>query len=350
MAVAFVSQFRVDRDKMLGMVFHMSRALRLLNESLSDANVPREQSVALIVLMAIVANLIGDVHESRIHLGGLERLLEILPGGLTTIHTMDRELANKIRHIDMQLALRTGESMLFNRPLSPITPLVTAGFSGMSLDYPLPYPFEQISLPLQYLTRDVIGLCACAGRVQLDAYQYQDIVITIFQRLLDFNPLSTTRSIRLLDDICQLGLLACMATILHPTDYIRASYCTLLSGLLRTRLEQDYKEIGLSGSIDEFPALRLWLIFFLGFSICNGDQRAEAEAFITSYLCSLAGAFNLRTWNDVKNCLSGLPWIPVMHDVPGKKLWAVAESRGLPESSILGRLKQTTNVPTTQGS
>ncbi|KAJ5808822.1 hypothetical protein N7474_010091 [Penicillium riverlandense] len=323
MTGAHVSVFRGHPDEALEVTRHLSQALRLLRRDLNTAAVPQDPSVAVVISLVIYANLSGAVRESCIHLDGLQRILELRPGGLEALRVRNRELMNKIRRADMELALLAGTPTRFGPQHAPATLRVVSSLSNE----PLPYPLSQSCAALQHTTLDIMALCHYArDAVQLDPYHYQDIIISISQRLVDFAPLSGARPSHQLDDMCQLGLLAFMTTVLYRTGRMRSIYSRLLSELLRARLD-DYDEGNGLARAERYPLLRLWLVFFYAFSASEGGQWCDTGSFAAGHVRALAAALDLKTWKEVREHLSHFPWIAAWHDSPGKELWDLAHPR-----------------------
>jgi hypothetical protein len=323
MMAAHVSLFRDHRDDTREALRHFSQALRLLRRDLSEATTPRIPSLLVVISLAMHANVTGSLGESRVHLDGLQRMLELRPGGLAALRVHRRELANKIRRADVELALLAGEQTCFGTQgePAPVARSVAPAAFGTGRGN-LPYPLEQMFAPLQDVVRDILALCRCAGRAQFDGYQYQDVIISIMQRLVDCAPLKAPRPPRPVDDVCQLGLVAFMMTIMYRNGRMRATYSALLAKLLRVRLGTYDEEP--SVRVDSYPSLRLWLVFFYAFSTLEGEQRHDERAFVAWHVRTRAAALGVTTWEDARAHLSRFPWIAAMHDSPGKNLWESA--------------------------
>jgi hypothetical protein len=240
---------------------HFLLALRLLRGDLDANSKPRNSSIVVAISLAIYANLNGSTGESRIHLQGLKRILELRPGGLASLCSGTPEVGNKIRRADIELALLAGTPTLFgSQPLPlPGLPYVVPPDDRRSY-VALPHPLGETSPVVHFAMTDVLALCSYAGSAQLSAFQYQDLVISILQRLIDYAPLGGERPSHPLDDVCQLGLLAFMSTVLNHTRERWSACSTLLSDLLRTCLDRFDDEMAY-GRANKYTSLHLWLMF-----------------------------------------------------------------------------------------
>lgn len=297
-------------------------AMRLLRRELSTNSEPQDYSLAVIVSLAIHANLTNTVNESRIHLHGLKHIVELRPGGLAALCADAPEVGNKIRRADLDLALMAGTLTLFGSQSSPLpaTLHVVPVVDGQKLNIALPHPLGETSPALQSAIRDVLALCGYAGRAQLGAFQYQDLIISIFQRLVDYRPLAGPRPPHPLDEVCQLGFLAFMSTLIHHNQQRRPTCSTLLSKVLRTRLDRFNNDM-VSSQANKYSSLCLWLLFVYAVSAPSYEKCCDASSSVARRIHALADTLILRTWEGVNTHLSVYPWITAFHDELGRKLW-----------------------------
>ncbi|KAK7420753.1 hypothetical protein QQX98_002557 [Neonectria punicea] len=320
MTGAHVSRHLGQPDASLESTRHFAEAMRLLRRELSTNSDPQDSSLAVIISLAIHATLIGAVDESRIHLHGLKHVVQLRPGGLASLCAEAPEVGNKVRRADLNLALMAGTPTLFGAQSSPLpeTAYVVRVDRRIS-NTPLPYPLGETSPVLQSAIRDVLALCSYAGFAQLGAFEYQDLVISIFQRLVDYAPLVGPRPSLPLDDVCQLGFLAFMNTVIHHNHQRTPACSPLLSDALRTRLDS-FNEMDFS-QVDECSSFCLWLTFVYAISAPGYDQYCHPSSPVARHIRTLADTLTLETWQDVTAHLSVYPWITAFHDEPGKKLW-----------------------------
>ncbi|KPM43954.1 hypothetical protein AK830_g2606 [Neonectria ditissima] len=201
MTGAHISRHLGRRDASLESTRHFTEAMRLLRRELSTSSTPQDSSLAVIISLAIHATLTGAADESRMHLLGLKHVVDLRPGGLAALCAGAPEVGNKVRRADLNLALMVGTPTLFGSQPSPLpATLHVVPLNGQTSSITLPDGLGDISPALQPVTRDVFALCSYAGCAQLGAFQYQDMVLSIFQRLADYAPLGGPRPSSQLDD------------------------------------------------------------------------------------------------------------------------------------------------------
>jgi hypothetical protein len=323
---AHISHSQGYGSKSLESSRHFLLALRLLRRDLSADSKPQDSSIVVAISLAIYANLNGSASESRIHLQGLKRILELRPGGLATICSHSPEVGNKIRRADVELSLLAGTPTLFgSRPLSLPQPPYVGPLDDQMSCVTLPHTLDGISPAIQFAMTEVLALCKSAGSAQLSAFQYQDLVISILQRLIHFAPLDGERPLHPLDDVCQVGLLAFMSTILNHTREKRPTCSTLLSDLLWTCLDR-LDVTTTYDQINDCLSLHLWLVFIYAVSATDYEQCCDTGSSIARRIKVLTNLLTIETWEDVAAHLNVYPWVVAIHDEPSKKLWAV--SRG----------------------
>lgn len=304
---------------------HLVLALRLLQRDIDDCSRAQDSTVVVAISLAMYANLNGAASESRIHLQGLKCVLGLRPGGLAALCRTSPEVGNKIRRADAELALLAGTPTEFGAaellPL-PQPPHILAPLTSRRVSVLLPSPLDESNPVLRYATADVLTLCSYAGSSQLSPLQYQDIVLSIFQRLIDYAPLGGDRPSNPLDDVYQLGLLAFMSMVLYHNHGRQPTCPTTLSNQFRTRLDRFDKE-AVSSSPKKYSSLYFWLMFMCILSMPENEQCRDANSLLHRRIQLLAGKLGLNDWNDVSKCLCVYPWVAALHDVPGRKLWAI---------------------------
>lgn len=312
MTTSFVSHFRGDKHETLEAAGHFSRALKLVNDDLSAVAIPQESTIGVIVMLTMQSNMSGALHTSRIHLDGLQRIIDLRPGGLGRLRECNLVLMQKLCRADNGLALLEGTPTHFGKFLETISATMLLPLYDGSEMPMLSYPLNKICLPLQLVTQDVLALCRCAGKMKLEAYEYQDAVLSICQRLLDFAPLSGVRPLDTLEDAWQLGLLSFMTTVLsHPLPLPPTSK-PLLPRLLRARLEtHNFLRA------DGYQPILLWFLFIYGVS----SFKSSEECRLVQTIQSLSIELEINTWNDAKRYLELFPWIGIMQNSKGEELW-----------------------------
>jgi len=322
MATEYMSIRRGDGEKPLTSTWHFSEAMRLLRLDLDAASGPQDPSIAVVVSFAIHARLRGSMRESGIHLLGLKRMLELRPGGLAALRTRAPELGNKIRRADIELAMLTGTSTIFGSLILPAASHVIPLEPGQRSPPALPPPFNEACPPMQYAMHDGLSLCSYAGRADLEPFQYQDMVNSVLQRLLDYAPLGDVRPTELIDNICQLGLIAFMTTVIYRVGQKRSIYMVRASKLLHEQIFACNNSSKVSLKVNQHPPLRLWLAFIYAFSAPQDTQGSESTTTAIQNIQEATNILGLKTWEDTLSHLTRYPWVAPFHDEPGKKLWA----------------------------
>ncbi|SPN99119.1 uncharacterized protein DNG_02154 [Cephalotrichum gorgonifer] len=321
---ARISHGHAHGEKPLESARHFLLALRLLRRDLGSDRRPRDSSLFVSISLALHANLQGATSESRVHLQGLKRILELRPGGVVALCSDTPEVGNKVRRVDLELALASGTRTLFGSQVSPLPePPYVVPLTDRVRHPALPHPLGEASPVIQLAMADVLALCSYAGREQLGALQYQNLVLSLTQRLVDQAPLGGERPSHPLDDVCQLGLLAFMGTLFNQARNGRRSCAALLSGLLRTRLDNFGGETTYA-TADGYIALQLWLLFIYAVSAPEFELCCDPDLFVARRIRVLASALALETWESATAHLCLYPWVGAFHDEPGKQLWAAA--------------------------
>ena len=302
MTATYLSLFQKPETETLEATRHFSQTLRLINHDLGQPNV-KESTIAVVVTLIIHSNLIGDGNKSQIHLDGLERVLAVRPGGLPKLGQVNRSLMHKICRTDVDVAMLQGTATRFGSLMAPTRGVIVTSLLKGSIRN-LPSPLIQLCSPLRSITQDVLALCRQPGRSRMEPFHYQDILISISQRLLDFAPLKERRPPNMLDDVWHLGLLAFVTTIIYPTGCLREVHCTHLHYRLR-----DCVDLTMG-----YPSIYIWLVFMCGLTVSE-DETWPIEKLRES------ARYSTKKWEQVKASLQPFPWISVVHDSPGKAFW-----------------------------
>ncbi|KAJ9143865.1 hypothetical protein NKR23_g6451 [Pleurostoma richardsiae] len=315
MASTYVSLFRGEHGRAAEAAWHLSETVRLLNSSLSSTSAQHDRILAAVVSLAIHSNVTGAAPSGNVHLSALKRILGYRVEGFKSLRERNPELTQKICRTEFECAIMEGTSVELGSEQGAMQAPGLPPALPSSTSFLLPYPLTDLSPPLQYITRDVFMLCSYPSKQKLDPYHYQDLVITICQRLVGFSSLGGPRPTEPLDDVWQLGLLAFMTTIFYHIGRMRAIYLELASQMLQERLQQ-YPFSG-PMEISEYRPLHFWLFFIHGFSVLDGrDGR-----WLLPQIRSRADVLHIKTWERAKEHLQIFPWIAEIHDETGKRLF-----------------------------
>ncbi|KAH8901081.1 hypothetical protein GQ53DRAFT_835039 [Thozetella sp. PMI_491] len=306
---------------MLNMSSHFSKAVQLLNKEISSSPVPKQSTIAAVVSLTIRANLTGIVEESKIHLNGLIRMVSMTPGGITGMRASNPTLLQKVCRTDIEVALREGTATRLGLTATMTKAVDEASSflrSGLCQSSALARSLAQASPSVRHIAHDVLSLCHRGNQQgeKFKIFEFQDIIISIFQRLLDFAPLQGPPPPNPADEAFQLGLLAFMTTIIHE----RLSQRSLYSSILARRLSMHLNDASSLKSKDYGKQFRLWLFFMYNFLVLEiWDGR-----WLVPQIQALTADLGLKTWKEAKAILKDFPWVERMHEASGKKLWEFA--------------------------
>ncbi|KPM38490.1 hypothetical protein AK830_g8112 [Neonectria ditissima] len=306
MTATYLTLFHKPGSETLEATRHFSQTLRLINRKLSNPSIPGDSTIAVVVSLTIHGNLSRNISRSLIHFDGLQRLLVLRPGGLASLRDSNHSLMQKVCRTDIDIALSRGTATRFGA-----LGVATSTLVGKTLR-PLTYPLNQTCVLLREVTQEMMAFCRRPGRTKISALEYQDLLIWLWQKLLDFAPLREERPQSPLDDVWHLGLLAFLATVAHPVECLRDIHASLLHEMLRDRVERDV----LSSAGADYSRLRFWLVM-----MCELLASDQPEMRLRSQFKALASELGLASWEDAKTSLQSLPWIGVVHAKPGKEAW-----------------------------
>jgi len=318
MSSSYISIFRGYHHNTTETARHFAQTLRLVNQNLSTDGIPSIPTIAAVVSLAIQANMTGSHANARIHLAGLKRILSLYPKGMVTMRDRSLTLSQKIWRTAIESAILEGTSTRLGH-----APVFSCIERGPGLPVPvLPYPLGETAPELRDVAREAIALCACptrAQRAKLPPHMYQDVIISVLQRLVDFSPLDGPRPSTALDGVVQLGLLTFVATVLYNMGPLRMIYCMRVDRMLREEM-QDSR----FAKVDGYTRLRLWLFFIYGLSVLD---RYDGR-WLAPQIRSVLGELGLGTWARTRAVLGEFPWIGFVHDRPGKELWDLVMKSG----------------------
>ncbi|KAF4434644.1 hypothetical protein F53441_13661 [Fusarium austroafricanum] len=318
MAATYLNMLRkvnIPNIESLEATRHFSQALSLMNPRLSQPSAAQKDSnIAIIISLAIHSNLTQNLPASAMHLQGLQNLLNFRTGGITDVRECNRALLHKICRTDIELALAQGTRTRFGNAG------LTASAAGPISARNIMCPLNQTSELLRQVTRELLALCRRPGRAKMTGLQYQDVLISMWQRLVDFAPLGGTRPQDLLDDVWQLALLAFLVTVTWSTRYLKDVHAKLLHNLLWEHLESR----ALLARGDEYQTLWFWVVFVFALSLPGEVENCNER--LLGEIREHAQNLEMKTWEDFKTKMKPFPWISMVHDIPGRALWELATS------------------------
>lgn len=166
------------------------------------------------------------------------------------------------------------------------------------------------------------------NKPKLDPLTFMEILLSLLYRLMEMSPFGHLNAgypctmVSVDDEIAHLGMLAFMTTFLpeYGRAHDRCSY-----PLLHKQLERAIGDIIFIGMVSEAnnsaALLLLWTLFMAGITVWKNKERTEH----LSLMMEISRRLGLRDWAAVRQELCMLPWIHVVHDAPGYKLWQDVE-------------------------
>lgn len=134
----------------------------------------------------------------------------------------------------------------------------------------------------------------------------EEMVISIFSRLLQFHPLESTRRLPDLDAVYHLGLLLIMITLAFQCESRQALNIKAVYSTTRNVLQRDLRHLD--------PDLVMWAMllgYVLMSEVSNGDWLEEKIRASTYKL-------EKSSWTEVRMLTTGFPWIAAIHDQPAR--------------------------------
>lgn len=160
---------------------------------------------------------------------------------------------------------------------------------------------------------DIVKVCAIVNRnplaVKLEPNAFQDIVVSLCYRLLNYRPelmegCQDDRS----DDAVHCTMLAFMTTLLFQHGRMNRLSYHLLAERLRSIVETSSSYV----SMDQ--RCQLWLLFVGGISFT--DHRA----WFVPYIKTSLSALDISGFKETRKAIGQLLWIDVIHNKFGQQL------------------------------
>ncbi|CAG8981701.1 hypothetical protein HYALB_00006574 [Hymenoscyphus albidus] len=292
---------------------HLSDTFRLINEKLAGDEALSDGTIAVILCMTQYERIRGHYRMGRVHFKGLKQIIE-LRGGIAQFIVDGPEIAQKLFKADVEIALHLGSKTYCSAEIVAEYTKVRGSFE-VGYDYIRLCPTSRrISTELQDALRETMSLAwllntSTGNEAKLDGGVFHDKIILINYRLIQISPLDDQRPLNYIENAFHLGLLACMTTVRlgfanHTPHY------SLLSSLIRIACNSFVE------GDEDSQKLFLWVLFVGNVSVLWQQDHAWVIPKIQEITLSL----NLRTWEDIRQIISGFPWIGALHDKSGQIL------------------------------
>jgi hypothetical protein len=250
----------------------------------------------------------GHYVEAEAHVKGMKKIVD-LRGGLNKIE--DGAVAGKICRTDILFTLQQGDHPLFYRDKidGMQKSLLSRGFTLQSVETS---HFRTNEPVLKKAFSDLMGVCDLFNnhidKKPLDLIEFQEILISICYRLLQFRTLNRSRLIGDADSAHHIGLLVFMMSMFWNNHQNRLAKPGLIAACIKEALEMaDDLE-------NEFV---FWMLVLGGISV-SGNEDIE---WIVVRLHEKARQLGVVTWDDARDLLHKFPWMTVIHDTSGQTLW-----------------------------
>jgi hypothetical protein len=143
---------------------------------------------------------------------------------------------------------------------------------------------------------------------------FQGCLITFAYQTLQICPLDEPPDTDL-NQAFSLALLSLLTTILFES----AMANTRRYEVLASRARQAISGLMSAIQLKEQPVL-LWILFACGISTCDAGD----ETWLYPCIRSCASALSLTSWDDARATIGQLPWVHVVHDGLGSRVWSAA--------------------------
>ncbi|KAF5564812.1 hypothetical protein FPHYL_4539 [Fusarium phyllophilum] len=243
------------------------------------------------------------------HMAGLKKVVD-LRGGLEKIE--DDIIAVKICRTDILFAMQQGGHPLFHRDhICHIKR--NLAYKGFTLQQDSAAYSSQLDPTLQQAFSDAMVLCRLlnkhADEKPLDLLDFQEVLVSICYRLLQFRTIGESRFKRDTQSTYHIGLCLFMMSVYFNNKQDRMARPGLIKTLVKEAIESQLNE-----GEDEF---KFWLLILGGISVPVRDGR---EWFVGK-LQEQASLLGIMAREEVKGCLARFPWMDAIHDEPSRKLW-----------------------------
>ncbi|KFY93114.1 hypothetical protein V498_04558 [Pseudogymnoascus sp. VKM F-4517 (FW-2822)] len=302
---------------------HLSQTFRLINERLSGNDAVSDATIAVVVILAQHERLRGHHREGLVHVGGLERMVQ-LRGGVKALSRYRPGLTQKMFKVDLEYALHQGTTTRFRaEDIVPNSTSLFGRFNGPEINYDIeltnvidPRLSEHLSANLQAVLRDMGSLArlmndASARRCpRIRPYIFLDTVILLGYRLIQVSPLAGPRPSNRLENAVHVGLAVYMMAFLRGLD-MKVTHVPLISDLARSVVQNDV------GSERVDREIVLWILF-VGETSAFGDAD---HGWLIPKIAETTRFLGIDTWEGVSRILATFPWVNDVHGKSAQALW-----------------------------
>ncbi|VUC25496.1 unnamed protein product [Clonostachys rosea] len=293
-------------------LYSLSRTVSHVKNRLESPGALSDSTITLVLSLISQEQLKKLDSRAKIHLDGLRRIIE-LRGGLKQLEGK-APLLLKVCKVDVIFALQFGGPTIFFRDemLRVREEMASKGLFQRLLALPAIHDMNALCPLLKAVLLDVLDFSALVNgnksKLVVDLINFQEIVMSVFFRLLRMHPLNGVPLTNDTDAMYHLGLIIFMLTLFITIEKQRILDCIPVSDTLRDLLDHDLSKA--SGE------LVLWVLLVGGIwtSTVEGDWILPKLQLMKQWL-------RLNDWEEVQCRIASFPWIGVLHDQPGRSLW-----------------------------
>ncbi|KAF5245621.1 hypothetical protein FANTH_7257 [Fusarium anthophilum] len=262
----------------------ISQTLDQLKARLNSKEALSDQTISIILALVNQEQAAEHYEAAETHMVGLKNIVD-LRRGLENIG--DAVVAVKICRTDILFAMQQGGHPLFHRDYICHIKRNLA-YKGFTLQQDLAAYHSRLDPILQEALSDAMGLCRLLNKHQdekpLDLLEFQEVLVSICYRLLQFRTIAESRLKQGIQSRYQIGLSLFMMSIYFNNKQDRMAR----PGLIKTLVEEAM-DSNLNESEDEF---KFWLLILGGISVPARDGR---EWFVET-LREQASLLGIMTW------------------------------------------------------
>jgi hypothetical protein len=329
--------------------FHLQKTLRLLQDRLGvadDSQATADATIMVVSVLALTAELHGDLAAAEVHLKGLWRMVS-LRGGLEMLRFENSRLPAKVcrsvsgigvetyiiltrARVDLGIALRFGQRPLFFSdkmawdPFIDLKDLVKGKVKDT--DGPVARFFESAQDKMSHVWTDLRAFCHLCNLASQTSHKllpntFSEVMASVLYRLVALS-FDTARM-----EVLRLAMIVFASQIFLQWREMR---------LRQVQLDHDLREALLQlhteGDTDVPPCVIFWALIIWQTSL---TERSDDDC-LTVWLKSTARQLGLDSWKDAKEALKSVLWIDVFHDAALVELfdsWCGADTRHIPKNN-----------------
>ncbi|CAH0054992.1 unnamed protein product [Clonostachys solani] len=298
---------------------HSLMAVQLLQNKVSEENMTDSASdttIMSVLLLAVAAEMAGDLPTVDRHLRGLKRMID-MRGGFQLLQTEVPDLLAKIcRRIDLALAVRTWRGPVFFHDSISWTPYLMSNCRGSgesdAAETRLASWISTLEYRLRIVWEDLVEFCSMSNSAsqrnqKMPRNTFSEILLSLVYRLLNlsYELDSAEESIR-------LGMLAYTSMMFLQWHNHMVEFYHLRCMLGATLRNLDNEDPGASLPV------KLWLFF-----TWHMLQPPECEyRQLDIWFERLLRAGGLSAWCEVRQLLRSTAWIDHINEVDGEKIYS----------------------------